>query len=93
MTRFQIAHTREQGQDMIVVPLDHQFEYKTDAEREAFIYAFTVACRSAGLAGTVVPVWEVNGRTRYIAPDPWRPFFRSVTLAAVQLAANRWIEI
>lgn len=46
--------------------------------------------RSAGLAGTVVPVWDSGGgRMKFKAPGPWHPFFRSLHLGTVHANLNR----
>lgn len=62
MPRFKIAHSREQGVDLIIVPLDDNFGYKSEADQVAAIDELQVRARSAGLAGTVVPVWNQSGR-------------------------------
>lgn len=90
MSRFQIAHIREQGQDMIIVPLDRAFGYKTPQEQSQITRALQLSAASAGLAGTVVPVWEHSrGRMAFIAPTPWRNFFQSLSLSMVAQMINR----
>lgn len=45
---------------------------------------------SAGLAGTVVLVWDNGGgHMRFIAPVKWHPFFRSINLQFVAANINR----
>lgn len=93
MPTFNIAHVREQGQDMIIVPLSHEFELKTDVEKEEVMTEFQLRSRAAGLAGRVVLVWDAGGgRTRFIAPQPWHPFFQSISLSQIQSALNRTLS-
>lgn len=90
MSRFQIAHVREQGQDIIIIPLDRSFGYKSSREQTQITQALQVSASAAGLAGTVVPVWEhTAGRMAFIAPPPWRNFFQSLSLSIVARMINR----
>lgn len=90
MPRFDVAHIRQQGVDLIIVPLDKSFGFKGDSEKDAIILELQERASSAGLAGTVVPVWDnVGGRMAFIAPRPWHPFFRSLTLSHVASNVNR----
>lgn len=77
MATFKIAHLHEQGQDMIIVPLDSSFGSKSSSDQQEFIAAFEFAAHQAGLAGTVVAIWLSGRNVKFIAPSPWHPFFRS----------------
>lgn len=90
MPRFKVAHLHEQGQDMVIVPLESTFGQKTQREQGEIIEELQIRSRSAGLAGTVVPVWDSGaGRMSFIAPRPWHPFFRSLNLALVYRNVNK----
>ena len=90
MARFKVAHLRQQGQNMIVVPLDSQFGYKSSADQQEIISELQIRSRAAGMAGTVVPVWDGGGgRMSYIAPRPWHPFFSSMNLRSVHANINK----
>jgi hypothetical protein len=90
MASFDIAHLREQGQDLIIVPLDSSFGHKSSGEQQHVIASLQACARSAGLAGTVVPVWEDGfGRMAFIAPRPWHPFFQSIGMDFVTGNINR----
>ncbi|MER8921687.1 hypothetical protein [Mesorhizobium sp. M0802] len=76
MTKLKIAHIHEQGQDMIIAPLDGSFDHKTSSQQQALIAEIQLAAGSAGLKGTVVPVWIAgSGKIKFIAPGPWHSFF------------------
>jgi hypothetical protein len=90
MNRFRIAHIRHQGVDLIIVPLDSQFGLKSPADQDEAIASLQACAAAAGLAGTVVPVWDAGGgRMRFIAPPNWHPFFQSIGLHYVQQQLNR----
>jgi hypothetical protein len=90
MSHFKVAHVREQGLDLIIVPLDSQFRFKTDVEQRETIAALQVCATRAGLAGAVVPVWDDGGgRMAFRAPRNWHPFFQSISLGFVAANINR----
>lgn len=90
MADFQIAHIREQGVDMIIIPLDSSFGSKSQRDKDSIIAELQSRARGAGLKGTVVPVWDAGGgRMAFIAPPNWHRFFRSINLAFVGRNINR----
>jgi hypothetical protein len=93
MPHFKVAHIKEQGIDLIIIPLDDDFGRKTQAEQHGIIRELQMRTSSAGLAGTVVPVWDAGGgRMAFIAPPNWHPFFQSISLAHVAANLNREIS-
>jgi hypothetical protein len=79
MKRFKIAHIREQGIDLIIVPLDSAFGRKPRHEQSEIIDSLQACATSAALAGTVVPVWQEGNGHRFIAPQNWHPYFESLS--------------
>ena len=93
MPKFQVAHVKEQGVDLIIIPLDRSFNYKSEDEQRDVIDELQMRANGAGLAGTVVPVWDGGGgRMKFIAPQNWHPFFRSISLQRVAMSINREIS-
>ena len=93
MPTLKIAHVRQQGVDLIIAPLASDFGYKTSQDQQGIVGEIQLRSRSAGLAGTVVPVWDNGGgRMGFIAPSSWHPFFRSLSLRAVWANVNREIS-
>jgi hypothetical protein len=86
MATYDVAHIHQQGQDIIMVLVDRE---PTRAQMAALQYGAT----SAGLRGTVVPVWEQFGRPHFIAPHPWHPFFRSLSWDVILANVNRKLTI
>ncbi len=92
MPRFKVAHLREQGQNMVIVPLDSTFGNKAGSEQQAIAADLQQRARSAGLAGRVVPVWDNGGgRMGFLAPPAWHPFFSNLNLRWVFANINREI--
>lgn len=93
MPHYKVAHLREQGQDMIIIPLDSSFGHQSASEQDATIEELQSLASAAGLAGTVVPVWNSGGGgMKFIAPKPWHPFFQGLSLAAVHSNLNKQIS-
>lgn len=87
--QFDIAHIREQGQDIIIIPLDSSFNNKTLTQKNQIIFALQMCASSAGLEGRVVVMWFNKGSTMFIAPPEWHPFFNSIDMVWVARNINR----
>jgi hypothetical protein len=89
MKKYKVAHIQEQGQDMIIIPLEGRTFHTQPAEAQGQTkYALQLCAQSAGLAGEVCLVWEHARRLYFIAPPPWHPFFKSLTMARVRHNLN-----
>jgi hypothetical protein len=87
---FDVAHIREQGVDIIIVPMDTSFGYKTEREQNEFSRALETFAHDAGMAGTVVPVWDSGGgRMAFLAPRNYHPFFQSIGWDDVAININK----
>lgn len=89
MPSLKVAHLREQGQDMIVVPLDSSFDHYSSHQQSVEVAEIQQRASSAGLAGKVVPVWLSGQSMKFIAPRPWHPFFSSLPWNAVIANLNK----
>ncbi len=89
MAEYDVAHIHEQGQDLIIIPMAERFQFLPDKEQRDVMASLQVCATAAGLRGTVVPVWNNGGRTAFIAPQPWHPFFQSIDLGFVAANINR----
>ncbi len=89
MAAYEIAHIREQGQDIIIVPLKNQFHFEPSNKKEAFRQALQRCAANAGLKGTVCLVWNHGGRFHSIAPQEWHPFFKGIDMLHVSTNINR----
>lgn len=90
MNRYPIAHINKNGQNIIILHLDRQFEYLTEPQKAQFIANIQIAARQANLAGTVVPVWDSGGgRSKFIAPPQWHGYFSQLPLYAIERMKNK----
>lgn len=90
MNRFDVAHIRQQGQDIIIIPLDRAFGYRSDFEQTEIYTSLQMAASSAGLSGRVVAVWDAGrGRMAYRAPQEWSRFCQSLNWPFIARNINR----
>lgn len=75
---------------MIIVPLNRDFGQKSNAQQNEIRNSLQICARAAGLAGTVVPVWDAGGgRMGFMAPQQWRSFFVSINLGFIAQNLNK----
>jgi hypothetical protein len=92
MPRYRVAHIKEQNVNLIIVPLDASFGQKTNEEMNAVTADLQEHASSAGLAGTVVPVWDNGaGQMAFMAPSNFQPFFKGIGLNQVMTMLNKEI--
>ncbi|MCJ2009529.1 hypothetical protein [Methylobacterium sp. J-092] len=89
MPSYDIAHINRQGQDIIIVPLDSAFDYKSSNEQAAIESELQRRSIAAGLRGSVVTVWNSGRSMKFRAPSSWHPFFRSIDMNYVFHNINR----
>jgi hypothetical protein len=93
MPRYKVAHVKEQGVDLIIIPLESRFGSLGNSAQNAQSHELQIRANSAGLAGTVVPVWDAgNNRMGFLAPNGFRPFFSGLTLYQVEQSINKEIS-
>ena len=92
MPRYDVAHVKEQGIDLIIIPLHSSFGRQTREDQNEAIAELQMHANAAGLAGTVIPVWEDGSRMTFIAPTQWHPFFSSIKRKWLAKNLNRWIS-
>lgn len=85
MPSFRVAHLREQGQDMVIVPMDSSFGQRTSSDQQGFVSEMQSRSVAAGLRGRVAVVWPGG----FIAPNPWHPFFRDLSIQLVHANCNK----
>lgn len=80
MPSFEVAHVREQGVDLIIIPMNRSFGSRSSATQNEIAAELQMRATSAGLRGTVVPVWDHGGgRMGFLAPRNFAPFFREAS--------------
>ncbi len=87
--KFKIAHIKEQGQQMIIIPLDSTFGHKSDAQQIEAVQALQACATAAKLAGHVAVVWPEGSGFKFRAPQGWHPFFRSISYDRILASLNK----
>ncbi len=92
MPRFKVAHINEQGQDMLIFPLDSNVHNKRDSDKEDILDELERRAHAAGLAGSAVIIWEHGNHTHFMGPRRWHPFLEGLSMYEVQARLNREIN-
>jgi hypothetical protein len=93
MPTYKVAHLREQGQDMIIFPLESSYGRLTDSDQIKELQMLEFRAHAAGLAGTAVAVWDAgSGRLAFRGPTKWQPFLRGLSLHFVHSNINKDIS-
>ncbi|MDQ8936630.1 hypothetical protein [Acinetobacter rudis] len=93
MNKFKIAHIKQQGQSVIIIPMESNFEYKTSDQQLRITNSLQFCATNAGLVGTVVPVWLHGRQMRFIAPRLWHPFLKSLSWNDVLKNINKELTL
>ena len=87
---FEVAHMREQGQNIIAVVVSPSLEQQSILQQNKICNQIQRCATAAGLAGTVVLVWDSGGDSLgFLAPPQWHSFFSDLTLFDIALNVNR----
>lgn len=86
---YSIAHIREQGVDLIIIPLAPSFDHRTVQQQKEEIANFQLRAKGANLAGTVVPIWRSGNITKFIAPHGFHPFFKGISFEWAVAQCNK----
>jgi hypothetical protein len=93
MPQFKVAHVREQGQNMIIFPLNGAFGHQSPSDQQDELAALEYQANMAGLAGSAVAVWQDgSGSTRFLGPAPWRSFLQGLSYRTVLANVNKAIS-
>lgn len=92
MPRIKVAHLREQGQNMLIFPLDSNFHTKSEAAKQDILEELQMRASAAGLAGRAVIFWQNGSSTHFMGPRPWHPFLKGLSLRQVHASLNKEIS-
>lgn len=93
MPSLKVAHIHEQGQDMIIFPLDQRFGRLPQDEQQKELAGLGMRANAAGLRGHAVAVWDAGGgRMGFMGPTQWHAFLRSIHLRWVLANLNKEIS-
>jgi hypothetical protein len=85
MATYDVAQIREQGTDLLIVVVPSSYGSLNHDQQQAEQKRLEACARTAGLAGTVVPVWQI-GRHRLgaVPPSSWQAYFDNLTPLILQ---------
>ncbi|CAK2159080.1 conserved hypothetical protein [Vibrio crassostreae] len=86
---YEVAHIREQGQDMIIIPVDARVNNFPPNKQNELRNSLQIYASDAGLAGEVCVVWQVGRNFHFMAPNPWHAFFKSIDMRFVARNINK----
>jgi len=89
MPRIKVAHVYEQGQNMIIFPLDSSFGNKSSSDQSELLEELERRALSAGLAGHGVAIWSIGNQNHFIGPRQWHNFLQSISMRWVLANVNR----
>lgn len=75
MITYRVGHIREQGQYIVIIPLDSLFGNLLEETQLCILSKLQKCSIDAGLKGDVVVFWWSGSDYRFIAPKKWQPLF------------------
>ena len=87
---FDIAHIREQGNDLIMVIVPTKFDRYATSDKQLVSASLQKCSKEARISGKVVLVWnKPNGSMGFFGPTPWHPFLKSINMRWVKARVNK----
>ncbi|MGI2870794.1 hypothetical protein ACRTC8_18405 [Vibrio cholerae] len=86
---YEVAHIREQGQNMIIIPVNPTVNSYSQARLNELKQNLQYYANDAGLAGEVCLVWQTGNTFHFLAPTQWQAFFRSINMRFVAMNINK----
>ena len=76
MAKFSVAHIRSGGVDLILFPVSPEIASLSPADQGAVLRQVQNLCRSAGLAGEAIPVWQTPSGMKFFAHERFHQILR-----------------
>lgn len=93
MPRLKVAHIREQGQNLIIVPLETTFSYESNVQQQRTHNEIQTRATAAGLAGSVALVWERgDGHMGFRAHKAQHSYYATISYQYVWANVNKEIS-
>jgi hypothetical protein len=93
MPTYKVAYLHEQGQDLIIFPVESSFSGQPHSVQSQELIALERRAHAAGLQGFAVVVWDAGGRRMgFMGPRPFHHFLSSINLQLVMSNLNREIS-
>ncbi len=88
MPNHKIAVIRHETMELIVVPLDTVFEYRSQENKLAFRAELQSHAEDAGFTGSICLVWPYAGGMKFLAPRAAHEFFAGLSMAKLSAQVN-----
>lgn len=89
MPTYPCAHIRHDNLDLLIVPLDDNFEAMSSADKASVAELFEAQARAAGFAGVLIPVWRRKGALMgFLAPVTYHPLLQTLDIETVSSMIN-----
>jgi hypothetical protein len=93
MPKYKVAHIHEQGQDMIIFPLEQKFGQMISSDQNQELAILGFQANKAGLKGAAVAVWDAgSGKMGFMGPPQWHSYLSSINLRFVMENLNKEIS-
>lgn len=85
-----IAHVRESGLDLVLVPFEAGFGFLSPEDQQQAIDAIRKTTILAGLKGEVIPIWPTDDDgTSFLAPESHHSVVQNISMDFVRANLNR----
>ena len=89
MPTYPCAHISHDSLDLLIVPLDDNFESMSSAAKASVAEVFEEKARAAGFAGVLIPVWRREAALMgFLAPVTHHPFLQTLDIETVSGMIN-----
>jgi class 3 adenylate cyclase len=76
MAKFSVAHIRSNGVDLILFPVSPEITGLSPTDQATVLKQAQSICRSAGLAGETIPVWQTATGVKFFAHERFHQILR-----------------
>ncbi|MBS1186011.1 MAG: hypothetical protein H6R04_29 [Burkholderiaceae bacterium] len=90
VNHYTVAHTRIQGQDVIIFPVSGKMRTVPNSDKEALVRGLTRCANSAGLSGRAVIAWpNHNGTVGAYGPKKIISHFDTINMNWINQRVNK----
>jgi len=90
---YKVAHIREQGKDVIIIPISNINNNLTNEKLNEIRRVFQTQAIKTKLSGEVCLVWEFNKQLFSLAPSQWKAFCANLNMRIVKQYINKELTL
>lgn len=87
--KYNVAHVKHQGSNMVIVVISPRFFRGSSADQKRWFTGIEQCVRSVNLAGQTLLVTNDNGRYFFYGPNNWHNFMRTINMSWVNSRINK----